>query len=252
MPTRSRLAYESGGVRLPFDVFHPDTDDARPLVVCLHGGGWISGDPSDIHEVARSLCSEGYVAATPAYRLAPLHPFPAAVQDVHTFLTTVRQMSDDLRFDPNRVATLGNSAGGHLSAMCGATTVPPEARANAVVAICPITDVCDPRVTHYPICWSFLEQFMARPFDGNEDFYRSASPVYQVGPDSPPTLLVHGTADDIVLPDQTDRLETALRRLGVPVSKLLLPDEGHSFSYAGWGKVEAAYLAFLKETFAHA
>ncbi|MCW5943215.1 MAG: alpha/beta hydrolase [Fimbriimonadaceae bacterium] len=252
MPTRSRLAYESGGVRLPFDLFRPETDDVRPLVVCLHGGGWISGDPSDMREVALGLAAAGYVAAAPAYRLAPLHPFPAAVQDVHTFLATIRHMADELRFDPNKVATLGNSAGGHLSAMCGATTVEPAYRANAVVAICPITDVCDPRASHYPICWSFLEQFMARPFEGNQDFYRSASPVYQVGPDSPPYLIVHGEADDVVPPEQSERLEAALKRVGVCAHRVSLPGEGHSFTYGGWAAIERGYLAFLKEVFGDA
>ncbi len=243
---RERRHYLSGGYELPYDYFPPPRAGA-PLVVCIHGGGWISGEPEGMHDVAERLQAMGYAAATPAYRLAPLHPFPAAVSDVRTFLGQIRAQAAVLGFDPSRVGALGNSAGGHLAAMCGSDGIAPSSKANAVVAICPITNVTDHRVRHFPISYSFLEQFMGVPPEGNEGVYREASPVFGVGPGSPPHLLIHGTADDIVPVGQTDELERALMEQGVRVRKRILEGEGHSFSFGGWAEIEREFDAFFGE-----
>lgn len=247
MIPHERLAFESGGFRLPIDVYRPTTPNGV-LMALLHGGGWISGAPEDMRDIAQIFANKGYTVAVPAYRLAPLHPFPAAVEDVHEALRFLRGKAEDWGYRTDRIVTLGNSAGGHLSAMCGLDQLDPACRANAVIALCPITDVCDPRDTHLPISWSFLEQFMAVPWEGNEDRYCAASPVRRVGPASPPFLIVHGDADDIVPVDQAHRLHEALQTHGVDSELIVMADEGHAFTYAAWTEIEAAIDRFLNRT----
>lgn len=236
---------EADGLPLRFDFFRPNSTDMLPLVVVLHGGGWISGSKEDSRDLAIGLAHHGFAAACPSYRLAPLHPYPAAIDDVRTFVSFARSEATEWNIDPNRVASLGNSAGGHLAAMCGVTEDDAQ-RVNAVVDLCGIADVTRPREQHFPIAWGFLEQFMGLAYEGNEAIYQAASPLWQLRENLPPFYVVHGEADDVVPVQQSDTFVAALRKLGVPVEYLRVPGEDHSFSYGSFPMIERGYVSFLR------
>jgi acetyl esterase/lipase len=246
LPQFDQVYAEPNGIPLRFDLFRPDSAGLAPLVVCIHGGGWISGEKEGMHEVAQLLARRGFAAACPQYRLAPLHPFPAAVEDVLAFVTFARANSEELGLDPQRFASLGNSAGGHLAAMAGLSKYA-DSRVQAVVDICGISDLTDPHSQHFPVSLGFLEQFMAQPFEGNEELYRLASPLYQVEPNAADFLLVHGEQDDIVPFGQSVALQEALKKVGADVRLHILPNEGHALSWDGWKYTERALLEFLEE-----
>ena len=86
---------------------------ALPVLVYFHGGGWTIGD-LDTHDVlCRTLCVQtGMVVIAVDYRLAPEHPFPAAVDDVIDAVHWVASRADDIGIDPGRIAIAGDSAGG--------------------------------------------------------------------------------------------------------------------------------------------
>ena len=104
---------------LPVRVYRPATA-ADPLgaIVWHHGGGWVMGDLDGIDHVARELCEvAGHVVVSVDYRLAPEHPFPAAVDDARAALRwTALEAAPELGIDPQRVAVGGDSAGGQLAA----------------------------------------------------------------------------------------------------------------------------------------
>jgi acetyl esterase/lipase len=83
----------------------------------IYGGGWVLGNKALSAPLARQLAQQGFVAFAMNYRLAPLHPFPAAVDDVQASVAWVRDHAFDFGLDPARVGAIGGSAGGHLSAM---------------------------------------------------------------------------------------------------------------------------------------
>ena len=89
----------------------------RPAVLWIHGGGYIAGSPQlealGAGRLARDL---GVVAVSPDYRLAPEHPFPAAIDDCMATLTWMRLNADELGIDRDRIAVVGASAGGGLAA----------------------------------------------------------------------------------------------------------------------------------------
>lgn len=105
---------------LPVRVYTPrgKASGARGLILYCHGGGFVLGDLDTYDSVCRAICQEsGCVAISVDYRLAPEHPFPAAVEDCHETLAWVADHAPELGGDPRRIAVCGDSAGGNLAAV---------------------------------------------------------------------------------------------------------------------------------------
>ena len=257
-PNEEYACYE--GIPLRFDFFRPDAERLLPLLVFIHGGGRISGDKTMYREEAAWGCAQGFACCCPEYRLAPLHPFPAAVWDVQTLIAHLRGRHEELGIQPDRIAVVGNSAGGHLAAMTALLTepltvedtaptdLPPSAavQANAAVALCPITNLVEPESTHYAIAMEFLEQFIGCGFAECPERWRLASPLSHVTSASAPMFIAHGENDDIVPPAQSQALCDALASAGVRHECLLLPHEGHSFTIEAWQFLRDRYLQWLR------
>jgi acetyl esterase/lipase len=243
------------GEVLTYDFYSPD--HTAPLVVLIHGGGWISGDRSMHQDEASWLADQGYAAACISYRLAPLYPFPAAIGDAQSFVRHARANAQTLNFDPNRVAALGNSAGGHLALMLGLCPTPFDGgeddksfRANAVVDICGITDLRNPHVNHHPISVTFLEEFMGGHFEEGDEKWSAASPIVYAKNADTPVLIMHGTLDDVVRIEQSDALARSLLAAGGDVTFVEMEGEGHSFTWEAWSEMRGHYMSFLKRVFA--
>jgi acetyl esterase/lipase len=251
MTCRSGLEYESDGLRLEYDLFLPE-GEAAPLIVFLHGGGWISGDRSMYHEEAAWFAGHGFAGACIEYRLAPLYPYPAAVRDAQAFVAHARKSGAELGFDGGRMAAFGNSAGGHLAQMLGLCREGGTARVvepvQAFVSVCGISDL-RPGDAADPLAMGFIEQFMGGGYEGNEGAYASASPV-TLQPVCGPALLVHGDDDDIVPVEQSRRLAARLQEFGNDVQYVELPGEQHSFTFGAWSEVRRMALEFLRRALA--
>lgn len=246
MPIQYGLDYPIDGAKwLKWDFF-PSTTGA-PVVVCIHGGGWISGDPTMMHDVADLLNAHGFAAACPQYRLAPLDPFPAAVEDVRAFVRFLKRDATRLGIDPDAIGAIGNSAGGHLATMLGVGAVK-DSKVHAVVDVCGIADLTAPDDRHFPISHGFLEQFMGEPYFLNPDRWREASPIYHVDGTACPFLVIHGECDDVVPIEQSEALAGKLFSNGVPVEFHRMPNEGHAFSCEGWSSIEGLFIEFFRRT----
>lgn len=104
---------------IPIRVYRPDTDEATPpVVVFFHGGGFALGD-LDTHdgECRSHAVASGAVVVSVDYRLAPEHPYPAAVEDAWAAVRWVAEHGADLAADTGRLAVAGDSAGGNLAAV---------------------------------------------------------------------------------------------------------------------------------------
>src|SRR5437870_2485995 len=117
----------AGGVPLRFDHYRPrKVAGAAPAVVFVHGGAWMTGDPSQAAGNALHLARRGIATVSVSYRLAPAHRFPAAVDDVRHGLRWTRAHAGELGIDPNRMALLGLSAGAHIALMAHVAHALPE------------------------------------------------------------------------------------------------------------------------------
>ncbi len=112
-------AVDGPGGPIPVRVYRPPTEtEAPPVVLFFHGGGWSVGDLDSYDGIARRHAADAdAVVFSVDYRLAPEHPYPAAVDDVWAVTQWVADHTDELRVDASRLAVAGDSAGGNLAAV---------------------------------------------------------------------------------------------------------------------------------------
>ena len=113
----------------------------RPAVLLIHGGGMVVGSPQfEAFEAGRLARELNAVVVSPAYRLAPEHPFPAAVDDCMATLRWMRSHADELGIDADRIAVAGSSAGGGLSAAVAQRSTDEGIWLRAQVLVYPMMD----------------------------------------------------------------------------------------------------------------
>lgn len=102
---------------VPVRVYRSALEESSPVLVYFHGGGWVLGSLETHDAICRALANEaGCVVVAVDYRLAPEHPFPQGLQDCQAVVRWVRESSEELGVDGERVAVGGDSAGGNLAA----------------------------------------------------------------------------------------------------------------------------------------
>jgi acetyl esterase len=230
---------ESGGTRLKLFICYPPKHIPgmkTPAIVFLHGGGWIDGEPQLFFPHARYFASRGMVAFCVEYRLTSMTGVTVAdcIEDCASAMRYIRLNAERFGVDPNRIAVLGDSAGGHLAAclgvMGGRFDSPDEDRSVRSTADAMI--LCNPVVDSTPP--GLLEFVPDRPLRNEPGLTRAEiarliSPLFSVKPGQPPALVMHGLDDEVVPPDQSRRFAEAMRKAGNRCDLVLLPNTRHGF-----------------------
>jgi acetyl esterase/lipase len=226
------------GRETSLDLYLP-TDDrlARPAIMLVHGGAWISGAKENYLNAALRFSRAGYVTASINYRLSPESIFPAAVQDCWCALSFLRQNAEEFRLDPQRIAVIGYSAGGHLVAMLATSAdvpgVQPDCEAGptfapaAVVSGAGVYDLRPEVEAPSEASLLIIEKFMGGSVEEIPAQYELASPIVHVSPNDTPILLIHGTYDFFVPFEQAPPMRDALLAAGVAVELLEITGAGH-------------------------
>lgn len=231
------VVYRRVGKRLlRLDVYRPDTAEAAPragwpAVLAIHGGGWTGGSRISFGRMAARLAQHGYVVVSVDYTLSrPGRPsWPAARDDLREALRWIRRHARRYRIDPDCVAALGASAGGHLAASLGTSAgADADERVQAVVDFYGPTDL-RLLAREQPVAAGPIAAFLGGAPEDVPERYEAASPVRHVSSHAAPTLIVHGTGDVDVPPDQSVILARALEAAGVPTRLILIPGVRHGF-----------------------
>lgn len=126
------FAIEGPDTPIPIRAYVPDGEGEFPTLVFFHGGGWVIGGLDTHENICTALCSRAEVVVLSVdYRLAPEHPFPAAVEDAYAAVSWASEFAGEVSGDPARLAVGGDSAGGNLSA---ATTLMAQDRGGPELA----------------------------------------------------------------------------------------------------------------------
>jgi acetyl esterase len=113
----TNLTVSGPGGDLPLRLYRPSAHRSLPVLVYFFGGGWVLGSIDTADGVCRSLANAtGALVVVPGYRLAPEHPFPAAIDDCYAAVRWVAEHAAEIGADPARLAVGGDSAGGNLAA----------------------------------------------------------------------------------------------------------------------------------------
>jgi acetyl esterase/lipase len=227
---RRDLVYRDvDGEQLRLDAYIPATPGPHPGVVLIHGGGWIEGSKQFWGSFAPTLAHEGFAAFSIDYRLAPDHPFPAAVDDAQASVAWVRTHAPELSVDPTRIGALGASAGGHLAIALATLGTGPRNDGARVATAVSWAGPMDLHPDEYgPDSQRYLDAFLdCRKATCDEATIVKASPIFHVDATDAPILLAQGDADQLVPPDQATRMASALQHAGVPHQLLIVPNVGH-------------------------
>lgn len=242
------------------DLYLPEkrnSDKPLPVIVHLHGGGWIQGDRIGAFPGAINYVSTGdYVAVGLGYRLGGEAHWPAQIYDCKAGIRWIRGHAKEFNLDPDKIAVSGNSAGGHLASLVGTSGDVKElegslgswtqesSRVTCVIDACGPEDLTKPLMfdkSHCPIIQDGATiGLLGGTYEDKPAEAVAASPLTYVSPDDPPFLIAHGTKDERVDYANALALHAALQKAGV--SSLLIPITG-----GGHGSVSNAEFINLSQ-----
>ncbi len=249
------IEFSNPGVSLKLDAWTPEGSGQFPIAIVVHGGGWVGGDKRIewVQPLFPLLQEAKFTIFTINYRLTPQTPYPAMIQDLEAAIRWVKKNGKKYKGNRNRIALIGESAGGHMVAYLGA-----KGRGNTAVDA-----VVDFYGAHDLLqlaqdrdggdLASIGRNLLQEPVDAETRWrLREASPLEYVNKDMPPFLFIHGTGDKTVPANQSALMCDKMKAAGSTCEVFLI--EGAPHGMAGWEKNPAfqtykpKMIEWLKET----
>lgn len=256
--TRDVIYGRKVGLALTLDVFAPKKKTNGLAVIHVVSGGWVSRPEHIRPPFYYEFLRRGYTVFAVVHGSQPKFTVIEILEDMHRAVRFIRYHAKDYHIDPDRLAILGASAGGHLSLMQGTAGEPGNpfardpidrvsSRVQAVAAFFPPTDFLNYGVKGHEL----INRALQPPFTAAVDYHefdkekalfvpitdekklraiaRKISPITHVTSDDPPTLLIHGDKDKLVPLQQSELILARFKEVGVPARLIVKKDEGH-----GW------------------
>ena len=249
------VTYAQAGNRSLFlDIYSPTNKVANaPLIIWIHGGAWHGGSKEN---PPKQLLEKGYFLASIDYRLSTEAPFPAMVHDIKAAVRYLREHAAEYGIDPSRIGVLGDSAGGYMAQMLALTNgdktfdrgdnLAQSSDVQAAATLYGISNLLNigegfpqaiqkvhqsPAVTEALLVHgSAFRDWLGATIDSDPQKALAASPMGHISGKKPPFLIMHGSADTLVSPVQSQQLYRALKKEGNPADYVLLAGAEHGMS----------------------
>ena len=232
------IAYGGDARWQALDVYRPKNETGKvPVIVSVHGGGWVYGDKERYQYYCMSLAQHGFAVVNFTYRLAPKFKFPASLEDTNLVFRWVLTHGGEYGFDTERVFAVGDSAGAHMLGLysCICTNPdfaaafpfqPPEGFAPAGVALnCGVYEIkTDGRKD---LTARLMADYL--PKRGSPEELEKISVLRHVTTAFPPSFVM--TASKDFLREAAPALVERLEALGVPVTYRLYGDEQNPLAH---------------------
>ena len=222
------------------DIYLPsDTEGISGAVLFIHGGGWMSGDKSEEDIRCRIVANGGYVAATLNYTLLTdetedFYTIDLVMDEIDLAIERLVEVSAEQGIDIQSVALSGYSAGGHIALLYAYTRAE-----DAPLDVAFVSSMAGPADISYEVwggsaavigSWLSGEEVTAEMAESGEadEILSLISPVANITPDSPPTMLIQGARDNVVPPRNAESLVAHLQERGVDYDSLILSNSDHS------------------------
>lgn len=224
------------------DVYRPQKKEAKlPVIVSVHGGGWVYGDKELYSHYCMSLVQRGFAVVNFTYRLSPENKFPCHLEDTVMVFDWVKKNATQFGLDTDHVFAVGDSAGGHILALYCALCTNPEYASNfdfypiekllpkAVALNCAVLDMDAIKASAGSKTLMLMKDVLPR--GKREEYLKLANPIMYVNETFPPCFLM--TSNEDFLNEQPKTFMKKLEECGVPYKYEFYGDEenklGHVF-----------------------
>lgn len=218
------------------DIYLPNNIEGPfPVLIMIHGG---NGDKKDMVIWGQNIARKGYAAISINHRQWPDFSYPAHVEDAFCALAWIINSADVYAFDPDQIVVMGHSAGGTLAATLGVINKPekylencPHALKNndsikGVIAFTVIFDYLT-AAAESPNLEEYTIDLLGGSYEEIPETWQEASAVNWIDRNDPPFLLIHGSDDQSISPEQSIQAADILTYAEVPVELLLIPGASH-------------------------
>ena len=254
------ISYFRKNIKLEMDILKPNRKGKFPTVLFVAGGSFAHSYKENYLQQRMEIAKAGYVVASMEYRTIPDGVFPQSLEDVKAAIRFLKANAEEYGIDKERIAIMGESAGGYLVAMAGATNgtrdfdkgenLSENSDVKAVVDIYGVTDFGE---ADFDIPEDIDEGYRAILLsvkfwlnDVRNDI-KVTNPISYISEKTPPFLLMHGDADTLVSPVHTEMLHKALIEKGIESTRYVVTGAGHSDEYWFQPEIIKTIINFLNE-----
>lgn len=248
------LTYNNMGrpIQLYMDLIQPYSEKPSPAVVFITGGGFMDAPKSKFVGQRVDMARAGYVVASIDYRVVPMVTFPGPIEDAKTAVRYLKAHAAQFNIDPNKIAVMGESAGGYLAAMVATTNgnrdfdkgeyLDQNSDVQAAVDLYGLSDLTnvgadfskDIQEAHKSPAIPEAMLVNGIPWQGGGSILsdlnkaKKANPITYISKNTPPFLLMNGDSDNVVSPSQTKILHEALIKHGVDSTRYVVKGADHA------------------------
>lgn len=259
----SNIPYGNDDDKQMLDIAVPQGKGAFPVLVYIHGGGWLGGDKCHYARICRQFAEAGVLVFNINYRLVPEFRFPIQLQDTASAVAWVYRNARKYGGDPERIFVAGDSAGAHLASWYGAAlnnpglqkaaginNIIPSEKLRGLLLFFGVYDLESACHLGFHGLKPAIEGFIGLDSPNYDEIAHTASTIRHIDSSYPPAFLTCGEADKLF--PQSVALEKALLKNNVPCDSFLFPrkeypDAHHAFIYRYFTKSAKTAMAGARE-----